>query len=557
MRAAAIPALALAGLLLSPAAARAADVVIVNGDGPGEGFNDPTPADPVGGNAGTTVGEQRLIAFRHAAGIWAATLDSAVPVQIYAQFDPLACTASSAVLGSAGALTVARDFLRAPYRGTWYHAALANKIAGEDLQPGIPDLRARFNGAIGSATCLAGSGWYYGLDAAEPPGRIDLVAVLLHEFAHGLGFSAFTSVTTGQKLRGHDDAYSRFYYDALLGEIRNDMTNPERAASAVNTGNVIWTGEQVTAGVPLALAGRPSLVVTAPAALAGSYPAGTAAFGPPLATPGVTGELVLGVAADGSGSTLGCGPIIGAVAGKIALVDRGTCPFVNKAFYAQLAGATALVVANNQPGLITMGGSGPIAIPAVLVEQGVGAAVKAALPGVTATVGLDPDHVAGTRDGYALLYAPRPVEPGSSISHFDTTASPNQLMEPAINADLTHSVDVAFQAGQRADLTAPLLRDVGWYADADLDGAPDAVDACPGTDTTVTVKVAGIDTGVRDRADGAGCPFSRRLAERCADAANPGAWSSCVTRLTNAFVAGRWMYSTEQAAIDSAAARAK
>lgn len=550
-----ILAAALAAALLAPGAASAAEIVIVNGDGPGEGFNDPTPASPLGGNAGTTVGEQRLIAFQRAATIWGAKLASPATVQIFAQFNPLSCTATSAVLGSAGAISVSRDFLRAPFDGTWYHQALANKIAGEDLEPGLPDLRARFNSNIGTTGCLQGSGWYYGLDANEPAGRIDLVAVLLHEFAHGLGFAAFTSSTTGQKLRGHDDIYSRYYFDYTLSQVRNDMTNPERVFSAVNTGNVVWTGEQVTAGVPVAFTGRPSFIVASPAGLAGSYPVGTAAFGPPLTTPGVTGEVVLGVAADGSGTTLGCGSVTAAVAGKIALLDRGTCAFVLKAFNAELAGAKAVVIANNTAGLLGMGGSGPITIPAVLITQALGAAVKAALPGVTATVGLDPGIVAGQRDGFALLYAPDPVQPGSSISHFDTSAFPNQLMEPAINSDLTHSVDVVFAAGQRADLTRPLLWDVGWYPDADLDGAPDAVDDCPGTDTTRTVVVGGIDTGVRDRADGAGCPFSQRLATDCGGIANPGAYSSCVTQLSNAFVAGGWMRSSEQGAIDSAAPR--
>jgi hypothetical protein len=44
-----------------------ATIVINNIDGPGEGFNDPTPAAPVGGNTGTTLGQQRLIAFTFAA----------------------------------------------------------------------------------------------------------------------------------------------------------------------------------------------------------------------------------------------------------------------------------------------------------------------------------------------------------------------------------------------------------------------------------------------------------------------------------------------------------
>ena len=42
-----------------------APVTLVVIDPPGVGFNDPTPATPVGGNAGVTIGEQRLIAFKY------------------------------------------------------------------------------------------------------------------------------------------------------------------------------------------------------------------------------------------------------------------------------------------------------------------------------------------------------------------------------------------------------------------------------------------------------------------------------------------------------------
>ncbi|MEO5742389.1 MAG: peptidase, partial [Vicinamibacterales bacterium] len=49
-----------------------ATVVIINADGPGEGFNDLAVAAPIGGNSGTTLGQQRLIAFQHAADIWGA-----------------------------------------------------------------------------------------------------------------------------------------------------------------------------------------------------------------------------------------------------------------------------------------------------------------------------------------------------------------------------------------------------------------------------------------------------------------------------------------------------
>jgi hypothetical protein len=45
---------------------------------------------------------------------------------------------------------------------------------------------------------------------------------------------------------------------------------------------------------------------------------------------------------------------------------------------------------------------------------------------------------------------------GSSISHWDTSAFHNLPMEPAINADLLHSVKPP------QDLTLPMFKDIGW-----------------------------------------------------------------------------------------------
>jgi hypothetical protein len=59
----------------SSSAFGAATIVIFNNDPAGVGFNDPTVVAPVGGNAGTTRGQQRLIAFQAAANKWGATLD--------------------------------------------------------------------------------------------------------------------------------------------------------------------------------------------------------------------------------------------------------------------------------------------------------------------------------------------------------------------------------------------------------------------------------------------------------------------------------------------------
>jgi len=75
--------------------------------------------------------------------------------------------------------------------------------------------------------------------------------------------------------------------------------------------------------------------------------------------------------------------------------------------------------------------------------------VNVTLGAAAATAGAD-------ASGNPLLFAPNPVQLGSSISHWDTSAYPNQLMEPAINCNLTHSVNVP------QDLTMEQLRDIGW-----------------------------------------------------------------------------------------------
>jgi hypothetical protein len=564
-----------ATLLAAPAPAAAAAVItIVNGDGPGEGFNDPTPAPPAPGNAGTTVGAQRVAAFERAAELWGATLDSTVEIQILANFDPLACTATTAVLGSAGALAIANDFPGAEFPATLYPIALANKRAGGDLIPeDLPvtggvisrfDLRARFNAAIGQPGCLTGSGWYYGLDANEPANQIDLVAVLLHEFAHGLGFAGFASVTTGAQPGGLDDIYSRYYFDVSRGKFRRELTDAERVASAVNTRNVVWTGPNVGAAVPATLArGTPLLAVSAPAALAGRYPVGPAIFGAPIGAPGLRGDVALALdaatPAGGPSPTDACSPIENAaeVAGRIALVDRGTCGFVVKVKNAQDAGAVAVLVADNvagspPPGL---GGADPaITIPSARITLALGNAIKAQLAGtiVTVTLGLDLDVRAGADPaGRALLNTPDPVQPGSSVSHWDPIASPSQLMEPAINPDLTHAL------APPVDLTAVQMLDIGWFPDRDLDVVDDRADACPASVLAPTVVIGGIDTGVPNLLLPNGCTV-KDLELACA-AANPehGHYVSCVGEVGKALRDAGLVTGEQRGALQSAAGRSR
>ena len=109
-----VTAAAAAALLVSGSPALSATFVLNVLDGPGEGFNDPTPVAPVGGNPGTTLGQQRRNVFETAGLIWGTHLQSDVAIVVNARFDPQACNASSAVLGGATAQTGACGLPGAP-----------------------------------------------------------------------------------------------------------------------------------------------------------------------------------------------------------------------------------------------------------------------------------------------------------------------------------------------------------------------------------------------------------------------------------------------------------
>lgn len=543
----------LVGLSAQTSFAGPAQIIIVNINAPNVGFNDPTPATPVGGNPGTTLGQQRLFAFQHAADIWAARLDSNVPIRIRAQFVPL----GAGVLGSAGPVSVVRNFAGAPLANTWYHIALANKLAGVDLNTTNDDINANFS---------TNFNFYLGVDNNHGP-QPDLVTVLLHEFAHGLGFSQLANLNSGALFNGSPDHYNSKLFDLTLGLYWPQMTNAQRAASATRFGRVVWDGSFVTAGVPnVLLLGSPEVRVTNPAPIAGVFQFGTAAFGPAVGNPNVSSDVVAAVDAVevGGTDTDGCSPFsnAAAVSGKIALIERGLCGFAQKARNAGDAGAVGAIIYNNAAnanagptGMADDGINGVfVTIPSVSIRRVDGLSIVAQLGGtVTGSIGVDPTVRAGADlSNRARVFAPFPVAGGSSISHFDSAARRNLLMEPAINGDLTHKVKAP------DDLTFELLRDVGWtFPDADADGVVDDEDCNPNSDTNATIVIGGIDTGVANHLFANGCTMSDLLSELKANASNHGGYVSAVAHLTNQWKSDGLISGADKGKIQSAAAKNK
>jgi hypothetical protein len=136
-----------------------------------------------------------------------------------------------------------------------------------------------------------------------------------------------------------------------------------------------------------------TLTITSPPAIAGTYPAGAASFGPQFYF--VTSQVVQALDATnaaGPSTTDACTPITNAaaVAGKIALIDRGTCSFTTKVKNAQNAGAVGVIIVDNVAGgpPPPMGGADPtITIPAIRVTLETGNLIKNQLAGGAVVLG--------------------------------------------------------------------------------------------------------------------------------------------------------------------------
>lgn len=128
----------------------------------------------------------------------------------------------------------------------------------------------------------------------------------------------------------------------------------------------------------------PQLVVTTPPTVAGTYFAGRGLFG--AGTLGLSDSIVRAIdPSDGAGpsTTDGCSPLTNgiAVTGNIAILDRGTCTFVEKVGNAQAAGAIGAIIVDNVAGpVIDMAGIDPsITIPSIFLSQSDGQTIIAQL----------------------------------------------------------------------------------------------------------------------------------------------------------------------------------
>lgn len=208
-------------------------------------------------------------AVQLAVDIWASSIESAVPITVTAIWDSLPPN----ILAQASPYEVVNNFANAPVADRQYAIALANQLAGEDLNPNQPDMVLKFSDE---------TAWHYGLEGQTPSGEYDMVTVALHEMAHGLGYlgSANHNGTSGFiGYQGIPFIYDQFVELANHDGILDFVSGTVSLGNALESDALYWGGDN---GVAANLIGRPRLY--APSSWApgasyshlreGSYPAG-------------------------------------------------------------------------------------------------------------------------------------------------------------------------------------------------------------------------------------------------------------------------------------------
>ena len=197
--------------------------------------------------------------------------------------------------------------------------------------------------------------------------------VVAHEWGH-----AYTEFTSNLIYQWQSGALNESYSD-IWGETV-DLLNGEMTDTPGGT-RTVDTCSSFANNWPVVIVNQPSTL--------GECAAAQAQFGPKLNATGITANVVL--SSDNNGAlTDGCSHPQNAaqIAGSIALVDRGTCTFVEKAANMQKVGAIGVMVANNVfgPPTVMPPADPSIQIPSVMISRNAGVSLKQALGAGTVNV---------------------------------------------------------------------------------------------------------------------------------------------------------------------------
>ena len=163
--------------------------------------------------------------------VWSANFKSSVVISVDASWGR---SSSWGVLGSARPGSFFSAFAGAPDPSLWYPSALANALAGKDLDKANPEIVIQVNSS---------APWNLRGDGVPTSNEYDLQSVFLHELGHGLGFLS-------------NDVYDPYFgvgsldqptpFDAYLqtsdGRRLADLPTPSNELATVLTSYLVWSG---------------------------------------------------------------------------------------------------------------------------------------------------------------------------------------------------------------------------------------------------------------------------------------------------------------------------
>jgi len=163
--------------------------------------------------------------------VWSENFASTVPITIDATWGR---SATSGILGSARPGNYFSGFTGAPDSTLWYPSALANALAGDDLDKNSPEIVIQAN---------SNANWDQRNDGKPTYSEYDLESVFIHELGHGLGFLSTDAYDTYFKY-GILDQPTPFdaYAQTSDGRRLSDLPSPSLELGTALTNTLVWSG---------------------------------------------------------------------------------------------------------------------------------------------------------------------------------------------------------------------------------------------------------------------------------------------------------------------------
>lgn len=174
--------------------------------------------------------------------VWAASFKSDVPISVEASYGR---SSSYGVLGSARPGGYFAAFKGAPDGTLWYPSALANALAGKDLDTNNPEIVIQVN---------SNARWDIRNDGKPTSSEYDMQSVFIHELGHGLGF---LSTDSYDPFFGIGSIEQPTVFNAYLqvpdGRRLSDLPSPSAELGLALVNTLVWSGAKGVAangGVP-------------------------------------------------------------------------------------------------------------------------------------------------------------------------------------------------------------------------------------------------------------------------------------------------------------------